>query len=194
MKPGTEIKKGKILFEKVEVKPIIKEKFVQTTEMPELYIRVGKILEVEDFKEAKKPMYKVKADFGPGGVRWTFAGLKPYFSKKELKGKLILGLLNLVPKHIGDFRSEFLTLAAVHAPKESEHVELLTAKKSCIGDLVYIEGEKPDLKNIKQITMEDFLKVNLKPDKDGRILHFDKPLKTDKEEIKIGKHKEAVIR
>ena len=192
LKPGIKVKKGKILFEKIEETEMAKHEKKQ--DFPQLHIRVGKILEVEDFKEAKKPMYKVKADFGPAGVKWTFAGLKPYFSKAQLKGKLILGLLNLAPKKIADFESQFLTLAAVHSAKEKEHVELLTVKKSKAGDLVYVEGEKPEIKSIKQITMEDFIKVGIKPDNKGRVLHFGKPLKTDKEEIKVGRHKEAIIR
>ncbi len=74
-------------------------------------IRVGKIIEVEDFPEAHKPLYKIRADFGKEiGIKQSAVGATHNYTKKELKGKLILGLVNMSPKQIGPFSSEFLTL------------------------------------------------------------------------------------
>jgi tRNA-binding protein len=77
----------------------------------QLDIRVGKIIEIEDFPEAKKPSYKLKIDFGPEiGVKVSSAQLVALYSKEELKNKLVLGVVNFPPRKIGPFMSEVLTL------------------------------------------------------------------------------------
>ncbi len=74
-------------------------------------IRVGKIIKVEDFPEAKKSAYKLTIDFGPGvGQKLSSAQLVKYYTKEELVGKIILGVVNFPPKKIGPFASEVLTL------------------------------------------------------------------------------------
>jgi tRNA-binding protein len=72
-------------------------------------LRVGTIVEVEDFVEARKPAYKVKADFGPEiGVRRASAQITVHYSKQDLLGRQIFGVVNFPPKQIGPMRSEFL--------------------------------------------------------------------------------------
>jgi len=72
-------------------------------------LRVGKIVEVEDFPEAKIPAYKIKADFGPEfGIKKSSARVTDLYSKEELLGRLILGVINFPPKQIGPIKSEFL--------------------------------------------------------------------------------------
>lgn len=76
-----------------------------------LDIRLGKIIEVEDFPEAKHPSYKLKIDFGPEiGIKKSAAGIADLYKKEELKGKLVLGVVNFPPRQIGPFVSEVLTL------------------------------------------------------------------------------------
>lgn len=76
-----------------------------------LDIRVGKIIEVEDFPEARKPSYKLKVDFGLEiGVKKSVAQLPQNYSKDELKDKLVLGVVNFPPRQIGPATSEVLTL------------------------------------------------------------------------------------
>ncbi len=76
-----------------------------------LDIRVGKIIEVEDFPEAKKPVYKLKIDFGSEiGVKNSSVQVVALYSKEELKNKLVLGVVNFPPRKIGPFLSEVLTL------------------------------------------------------------------------------------
>lgn len=76
-----------------------------------LDIRVGKIIEVEDFKEARNPSYKLKIDFGGEiGIKKSSAQLVKNYTKYQLKGKLVLGVLNFPPKQIGPFISEVLIL------------------------------------------------------------------------------------
>lgn len=74
-------------------------------------IRVGKILEVQDFPEAKKPAFKLLIDFGSKiGTKKSSAQLPSNYSKDELVGKLVLGVVNFPPRQIGPVRSEVLTL------------------------------------------------------------------------------------
>jgi len=79
-------------------------------------IRVGKIIEVED-AETKKPMYKIKVDFGSLGVKQAIAGIKPYYSKEELLNKKFVFVVNLEPKKIGNILSECMILAATEGDK-----------------------------------------------------------------------------
>ena len=72
-------------------------------------LRVGTIVEVEDFPEAHRPAYKVKADFGPEiGVCKASAQITVHYSKEDLLGKQIVGVVNFPPKQVGPMRSEFL--------------------------------------------------------------------------------------
>ena len=75
-----------------------------------LDIRVGRIVEVNDFPEANKSLYKLKIDFGPEiGIKNSAVGITVY-PKEELIGKLVLGVVNFPPKKIAGFFSEVLTL------------------------------------------------------------------------------------
>lgn len=72
-------------------------------------LRVGRIVEVNDFPEARKPAYRIKADFGSEiGVRTSSARISDLYSREELLGRQILGVVNFPPKQIGPVRSEFL--------------------------------------------------------------------------------------
>ncbi|HEY7876096.1 MAG TPA: tRNA-binding protein [Actinomycetota bacterium] len=75
--------------------------------------RVGRVVSVEDFPEARNPSYKIEVDFGPVvGVLQT-AAQATHYPKEELTGRLVVGALNLGPKRIAGFRSEFLVLGAM---------------------------------------------------------------------------------
>lgn len=92
-----------------------------------LDIRVGKILEVNDFPEAKKPAYKLKIDFGPEiGIKNSSVQITALYSKEELVGKLVLGVVNFPPRKIGPFESEVLTLGV---PDTEGKVILITPDK-----------------------------------------------------------------
>ncbi|HEY4694761.1 MAG TPA: tRNA-binding protein [Candidatus Nanoarchaeia archaeon] len=74
-------------------------------------IRLGKVVKVEDFPEAKKPSYKLQIDFGLEiGVKKSSAQIVDLYTKEELKDSLVLGVVNFPPKQIGPFVSECLTL------------------------------------------------------------------------------------
>jgi len=76
-----------------------------------LDIRVGRIVDVVDFPEARKPSYILTIDFGGEvGVKKSSAQLVANYKKEELKGRMVLGVVNFPPRQIGKFKSEVLTL------------------------------------------------------------------------------------
>ncbi|HEY4508837.1 MAG TPA: tRNA-binding protein [Candidatus Paceibacterota bacterium] len=92
-----------------------------------LDIRVGKIIEILDFPEAKKPAYKLKIDFGSEiGIKNSSVQIVALYTKEELIGKLVLGVVNFPPRKIGPFESEVLTLGV---PNEKGEVILIKPDK-----------------------------------------------------------------
>lgn len=71
-------------------------------------IRIGTILEVFDFPEARRPAYKVSVDFGEFGIKMSSAQITVHYKKEELVGRQIAGVINFPKKQIGKFMSEFL--------------------------------------------------------------------------------------
>nr|WP_294790023.1 tRNA-binding protein [uncultured Mucilaginibacter sp.] len=71
-------------------------------------LHVGTVLQVLDFPEARKPAYKLQVDFGEFGIKWSSAQITKHYSKEELPGRQIVGVINFPKKQIGKFMSEFL--------------------------------------------------------------------------------------
>ena len=71
-------------------------------------LRAGTVLEVLDFPEARKPAYKIKVDFGTFGTKWSSAQLTKHYSKSDLTGRQIIGVINFPKKQVANFMSEFL--------------------------------------------------------------------------------------
>jgi len=73
-------------------------------------LRVGTVLEVTDFPEARSPAYKLTIDFGEEiGVKRSSSQITDYYTKEELKGKQVIAVVNFEPKQVGKFMSEVLT-------------------------------------------------------------------------------------
>jgi tRNA-binding protein len=84
---------------------------------PEIFfrldMRVGRVVSVEDFPEARKPAWRMWVDFGPVvGVLQSSAQIKNY-SKEDLVGRQVVGAVNLGTKRIAGFESQFLILGAL---------------------------------------------------------------------------------
>lgn len=96
-------------------------------------IRVGRIIEVEPFPEARKPAWRLRVDFGEEiGVRRSSAQITNY-PAEDLCGRLVLGVVNFPPRQIGPVRSEVLVLGTYSA----EGVLLLSPEPSAaLGDRV----------------------------------------------------------
>ena len=76
-------------------------------------MRVGRIVEVEEFPEARNPAWKLRVDFGAElGVRRSSAQITNY-AREELEGRLVVAVVNFPPRQIGPGRSEVLVLGAV---------------------------------------------------------------------------------
>ncbi len=86
-------------------------------------IRVGRIVSVHDFPEARKPAYRLTIDFGSEiGMKKSSAQLKARYPKDALQGRLVLAVVNFPPRQIGPFMSEVLTLGV---PDDEGRVALI---------------------------------------------------------------------
>jgi tRNA-binding protein len=75
-------------------------------------MRVGRVLEVHEFPEARKPAWKLTVDFGPEiGVKRSSAQITNY-TRDQLEGRLVVAVVNFPPRQIGPFMSEVLCLGA----------------------------------------------------------------------------------
>jgi tRNA-binding protein len=90
-------------------------------------IRVGRIVAVDDFPQARKPAFKLQIDFGaPLGVKRSSAQVTKYYTKEQLLNRLVVAVVNFPPKQIGPFMSEVLTLGV---PDAAGDVVLLTPER-----------------------------------------------------------------
>jgi tRNA-binding protein len=82
-------------------------------------IRIGEVLRAEPFPEARKPAYRLTIDFGPDiGVKRSSAQITRHYSLDQLTGRKVAAVVNFVPRQIGPFMSEVLTLGFPDADGE----------------------------------------------------------------------------
>jgi tRNA-binding protein len=99
-------------------------------------IRVGRIVDVEDFPEARKPAYRLRIDFGAGiGIKKSSAQVTRHYTKAQLFDRLVVAVVNFPPKQIGPYVSEVLTLGV--PDRDGEVVLLVPDKDVPIGGRMF---------------------------------------------------------
>ena len=89
----------------------VRRKMAVFDDFMKLDIRVGEIIDVQEFPEARRPAYKVWVDFGKEiGVKKSSAQITDLYKPEDIKGKQVLGVVNFPPRQIGAFMSEVLVL------------------------------------------------------------------------------------
>lgn len=81
---------------------------ISWSDFEKVLIVAGTVVRVEPFPEARKPAFKIWADFGPYGEKKTSAQVAALYSAEQLVGRQIVGIINFPEKQIGPFRSQFL--------------------------------------------------------------------------------------
>ena len=84
-------------------------KTIQWSDFEQVELRIGSIVDVQEFPQARKPAYKVTADFGEQiGILKASAQITDLYTPEDLLGKQIVGVVNFPAKQIGPFMSQFL--------------------------------------------------------------------------------------
>jgi tRNA-binding protein len=107
---------------------------INWNDFEKIEMRVGTVIEVEDFPEAKKPAYKLTIDFGEFGVKRSSAQITRLYTKDELQNRQVIAVTNFPPKQIANFFSECLVLGIVR--NEGEVVLLHVDQKTANGSRV----------------------------------------------------------
>ena len=90
---------------------------IEWADFEKVDMRVGRVVRVEDFPEARNPAWKLEIDLGPEiGVKWSSAQIKHY-PREALEDRLVVAVVNFPPKQIGPMRSEVLVLGALDDEK-----------------------------------------------------------------------------
>ena len=92
-----------------------------------LDLRIGTIIEVNNFSKARKPAYQLKIDFGDLGIKKSSAQITDLYSKEELLNKQVSAIINFKPRQIANFMSEVLVLGIYNS---DGNVVLLQASKT----------------------------------------------------------------
>ena len=97
-------------------------------------IRVGTIIEVNDFPKARKPAYQLKIDFGDLGIKKSSAQITDLYTKEELMHRQVSAIVNFKPRQIANFMSECLVLGVYN--KDGHVVLLQTSKEIKNGEQI----------------------------------------------------------
>lgn len=104
----------------------MKKATISFEDFSKIDIRIGTIIEANDFPKAKKPAYQLTIDFGKLGLKKSSAQITQLYSKNQLVGKQIIAIVNFKTKQIANFKSECLVLGIENS---QQHIVLLQASK-----------------------------------------------------------------
>ena len=99
---------------------------IQWSDFEKIDLRIGTIIEVNDFPKARKPAYQLKIDFGELGIKNSSAQIVDLYSKADLLNRQIIAVVNFEPKQIANFISECLVMGVYGNKNE---VILLSAER-----------------------------------------------------------------
>jgi methionyl-tRNA synthetase len=150
-----------------------------------LNLRVAHIADAAPHPNADK-LYVLQLDVGTDEKRQLVAGMKPYYSPEQLKGKHIIFISNLKPANIRGIESNGMMLAA----EKDGAVKALESPEAHAGDQVFVEGITP---KTEQITIDDFQKIKMTT-KNKAAVYNGKPLKTHKGNVVVDLPDGAKIR
>ncbi len=178
LKTGIKLEKPKPLFKKLEIKDFMPE---EKDPFSKIDLRVAKVIDVKDHPEADK-LYMMHLDLGKMGKRVIIAGMKPYYTPEEIKGKNIVIVSNLKPAKIRGIKSNGMLLAA----EDSKGVvSLLDPGDATPGSEVKVKGIEKNADKI--LEFDEFKKVKLNV-KDGRKATYkNNVLISEKGEVKTDK-------
>lgn len=91
---------------------------IQWDDFEKVDMRIGTILEVNDFPNARKPAFQLTIDFGPLGTKRSSAQVTAHYPKEELIGRQVVAVINFPPKQIANFFSECLILGVYNKNKD----------------------------------------------------------------------------
>ncbi|MBO3100196.1 tRNA-binding protein [Gelidibacter pelagius] len=89
------------------------EKIVTFEEFTKVDLRIGTIVEINDFPEARNPAYQLIIDFGALGIKKSSAQITTLYSKKDLLNRQVVAVINFPKKQIAKFMSECLVVGAI---------------------------------------------------------------------------------
>ena len=95
---------------------------IEWADFEKVDMRVGRIVAVEDFPQARKPAWKLRIDFGPELGELRSSAQITNYTREQLEGRLVVGVVNFPPRQIGPVRSEVLVLGV---PDDEGNVILL---------------------------------------------------------------------
>ncbi|MDY6862017.1 MAG: methionine--tRNA ligase [Thermodesulfobacteriota bacterium] len=177
---GHEIKEPHPLISRIEKVELIKE-----DPFSSLDLRVAEIIEARPHINADK-LIVLKVNAGEGGVRQIVAGIRGYYSVKELEKKKIIILANLKSTKIRGVKSEGMLLAV----NNQEDLGILSTK-AVIGSRIEVAGIKYD--GTSRIHAQQFQKINILA-KEGKVYYKDKSLLADNEDIFVEKNIEGIVK
>jgi len=180
LKVGNPLEKPIPLFKKLDLKDFIEE----ADSFSKLDLRVARVLDVKDHPNADT-LYMIHIDVGKLGKRVIVAGMKPYYSKDEMRGKNIIIVSNLKPANIRGIKSNGMLLAAEDGKGTCS---LLNPGESNPGSEVVIEGIKKEAVNL--LEFEDFKKVNMSIGEKQKAIYNGKVLQGEKGDITSDKNVE----